>query len=102
MTGEVIHQTAGFPPMRVGMSTNDFTDLLPKQRWAHQAKGLLLLLPRTGAVVVPYESTTSSSWNCVVMHDPSGVYPRDGYNISVGAREIETAIELPVPIEVRP
>lgn len=95
--GEVIHQTPGFPPMLSGMSTNDYTTLLlnerGKQRWNHEAKGKILMLPRTGMVIVPFEMT-EAGWYVVSLYDPTGAYPPSGYNIFVGLAEIETAREL--------
>lgn len=76
-----------------GESAATYCSRLPKRRHSHGAKGKILLLPRTGMVVVPFEQH-SGGWNVVVIRaDRKGVYQPDGYSLSVGADEIETAIE---------
>lgn len=105
--GAFLHHEPGYPPMVEGWSTNRYTDELlrhhGRQRHSHEAKGRLLLLPRTGLVVVPFEMTTGAGWNVVVVRsDAAGVYQPDGYSLYVGDREIETAAELDVTRAMRP
>lgn len=87
-------------PRAVGISINDYCKLLPKQRYAHEAQGKILLLPSSGLVVVPFKEHTGG-WDVVVV-EGFGSYPVGGYHLSVGDGEIETAIELalgePVPV----
>lgn len=87
-------------PRANGISTNDYCALLPKQRYSHEARGRILLLPSSGLVVVPFNEHTGG-WDVVVV-DGHGSYPVGGYHLSVGDAEIETAIELtlgePVPV----
>lgn len=84
------------PEPRYPESTIDYCARLPKRRWAHTAKGLLLELPRTGMVVVPYENV-GGGWNAVVVvPDRRGTYQPDGYSLFIGNEEIETAIERAV------
>lgn len=87
-------------PRAAGISTNEYCKLLPKQRYTHEAQGLILLLPSSGLVVVPFKEHTGG-WDVVVVVG-FGSYPVGGYNLSVGDAEIETAVELslgdPVPV----
>ncbi|MGN6325774.1 hypothetical protein [Pseudolysinimonas sp.] len=77
---------------------------LPEQRfYTHDVKGMLLLLPRTGLIVVPFQESGDSHWSCVVVdgsavtkEDGSHPYPRGGYHIDVSELELTTAIELTV------
>lgn len=81
-------------------STNDWTAANardePQVRTAN-AKGALLYFPRTGHIMVPFEMH-SGGWNCVVVHGDD-TYPRGGYSLSVGDREIETAVRLRTYVE---
>lgn len=81
-------------------STNDWTDANaqdePQVRTA-SAKGALLYFPRTGLIMVPFEMH-SGGWNCVVVHGDD-TYPRGGYSLSVGDREIESAVRLHTYVE---
>lgn len=88
-------------PRADGISTSDYCKLLPKQRYSHEAQGKILLLPRTGLVVVPFNDHIGG-WDVVVV-DGFGNYPVGGYHLSVGDAEIETAIELAIgePVPVR-
>mgnify|MGYP006361548937 CR=1 FL=1 len=79
-------------PRANGISTNDYCKLLPKQRYTHEAQGLILMLPSSGLVVVPFHEHTGG-WDVVVV-EGFGSYPVGGYHLSVGDAEIETAIEL--------
>lgn len=93
------------PELRENESTIDYCARLPRRRWSHQAKGLILELPRTGMVVAPFEMH-DHGWNVVVVvGDRAGVYRPDGYSLFVGNDEIETAIERgvgePVNLETR-
>jgi hypothetical protein len=92
--------TNGTDPRAEGLSTNDYCALLPRQRYSHEAQGLILRLPRTGLTVVPFKETGSGYWDAVVV-EGSKTYPRGGYPISLSKVEIETAIELTVgdPVE---
>lgn len=77
---------------------------LPEQRfYTHNVKGMLLLLPRTGLIVVPYRAHAGGSWSSVVVDGDAcrkegGTvpYPRGGYDIEVSELELTTAIELTV------
>ena len=79
----------------VGMSINDFCATLPKQRHSYQAKGLLLLVPRTKMVMVPHH-IVKGGWNCVVVKG-NDTYPVGGYDLYVSDIEIETAIAHTLP-----
>lgn len=87
-------------PRADGISINEYCKLLPKQRYSHEARGRILLLPSSGLVVVPFKEHTGG-WDVVVV-DGFGSYPVGGYHLSVSVAEIETAIELalgePVPV----
>lgn len=87
-------------PRAMGLSTIDYCKLLPRRRYSHEARGRVLLMPQTGLVVVPYEEFRGGGWYVTVV-DGHGSYPVGGYNLSVSADEIETAVELalgdPVP-----
>ncbi|QOD06072.1 hypothetical protein IDT60_21150 (plasmid) [Pseudarthrobacter sp. BIM B-2242] len=89
-------------PTADGLSTNDYCASLPRRRYTHQAQGLILKLPRTGLVVVPFRSH-KGGWSCVVV-EGYGAYPVGGYDVSISNTEIETATELhlgePVPVEI--
>jgi hypothetical protein len=74
-----------------------FTSRLEIKRHPIEAKGLVLLLPRTGQVVVPYQER-DGGWNCVLIREgsqPSGQYV-GGHNLVIFDCEIETAIEIGV------
>lgn len=95
------------PPLPPGASANDATAAMRerdggKRQWAHEARGWLLLLPRTRMLVVPYESN-GTSWDCVVVHpgpDPDAqAYPVGGYHISVGNQEIESAVRVDLQVD---
>lgn len=75
-----------------GMSTNDYLATLPVRRRSYEAGGQLLLMPRLGLVVVPH-TKHASGWDVVVVAGNS-TYPRGGYDLFLGALEIETATEL--------
>lgn len=87
-------------PRADGISINEYCKLLPKQRYSHEARGRILLLPSSGLVVVPFNEHTGG-WDVVVV-EGFGSYPVGGYHLSVGDAEIETAIELslgdPAPV----
>lgn len=80
------------------MSTNDYCASLPRRRRTHQAQGLILKLPRTGLVVVPFRSH-KGGWDAVVV-EGYGAYPVGGYDVSISDTEIETAVELRLGEEV--
>ncbi|WP_427019360.1 hypothetical protein ACQCSX_21960 (plasmid) [Pseudarthrobacter sp. P1] len=86
-------------PRADDVSTTDYCKLLPRQRYTHEARGQILLLPSSGLVVVPFTEHTGG-WDVVVI-DGHGSYPVGGHHLCVGDAEIETAIELalgePVP-----
>ncbi|WP_230854511.1 hypothetical protein [Arthrobacter terrae] len=87
-------------PRANGISTNDYCKLLLRQRYSHEARGKVLLLPSSGLVVVPF-THHNGGWDVVVV-EGHGSYPVGGYHLSVGDTEIETAVELtlgePVPV----
>jgi hypothetical protein len=89
-------------PRAVGLSINDYCALLPKQRYSHEARGRILLLPSSGLVVVPFEMLKGGGWTVAVV-EGFGSYPVGGYHLSVGEAEIETAIQLAIgePVPVR-
>lgn len=89
-------------PRANGVSTNDYCALLPRHRYTHEAGGQLLLLPRTGLVVVPFKAHQNGGWDAAVV-EGSDTYPRGGYHLSISCSEIETAIELTAgdPVETR-
>lgn len=62
---------------------------------SHQARGLVLLLPRTGLTVVPFDQKSGGGWDVVVI-DGTETYPRGVYHQFISGNEIETAIELAV------
>lgn len=75
-------------------SINQELENYPVRRaWAHDVKGRVLLMPRTGLVAVPFEDT-NTGWNCVVVKG-NGTYPVGGHNIYVSNREILRGVELP-------
>lgn len=76
-----------------GESTIDYCSRLQRRRWSHEAKGRVLLFPRTELVMVPYRMHRDGSWSCVVVIG-NDVYRPDGYSLSVGPEEITTAIEI--------
>lgn len=84
----------------MGISTTDYCKLLPRRRYSHEARGRVLLMPRTGLVIVPYEETKGGGWYVTVV-EGHGSYPVGGYNLFISADEIETAVELtlgePIP-----
>ncbi|GAA4032944.1 hypothetical protein GCM10023063_15380 [Arthrobacter methylotrophus] len=88
-------------PRANGISTNDYCALLPKQRYSHEARGLMLLLPSSGLVVVPFEERKGGGWTVAVV-EGFGSYPVGGHHLVIGDAEAETAIELslgePVPV----
>lgn len=88
-------------PRADGISTNDYCELLTKQRYAHEARGRILLLPSSGLVVVPFEERKGGGWTVVVV-EGFGSYPVGGYHLVICDAEAETAIELalgePVPV----
>lgn len=88
-------------PRANGISTNDYCELLAKQRYSHDAQGKILLLPSSGLVVVPFNAHVGG-WDVAVV-EGFGSYPVGGYHLSVGDAEIETAIELAIgePVPVR-
>lgn len=75
-----------------GMSTNEYLATLPIRRRSAVARGLLLLTPRTGLIVVPYKKHTYG-WDVTVVAGNS-TYSRGGADLYLGSLEIETAIEL--------
>jgi hypothetical protein len=82
------------PDLRAdGISTNDYCALLPRRRYEHEARGRILLLPRTGLVVVPFEELKDGGWYVAVV-EGRGAYPVGGYHLYASKVEIETAIEL--------
>lgn len=82
-------------PRANGVSANDYCAKLPRQRFTHEAQGLILLFPATGLTAVPFEMHKGGSWTVVVSRG-SDIYPRGGYHLSVSRIEIETAIELTI------
>lgn len=85
-------------PEAEGLSINDYCAQLPRRRFAHQAHGLILRLPRTGLVVVPCR-WHKYGWDAVVV-EGHGDYPVGGYDIYISNNEIETAIEVRLGEEV--
>lgn len=75
-----------------GMSTNEYLATLPVRRRTAEARGRLLLTPRTGLIVVPVKKSPYG-WNVIVVVGNS-TYPRGGSDLYLGSLEIETAIEL--------
>lgn len=73
------------------ISTNDFYADAPKLRYSHEAKGKLLLLPKSDLVVAPY-SPGSGGWYAIVVRGNS-VYTSDGHNLFIPDVEIESALE---------
>lgn len=73
------------------ISINDFYEDAPKLRYSHEAKGKLLLLPKTDLVVTPYKEG-SGGWYSVVVRGNS-VYTPGGYNLFIPDVEIESALE---------
>ncbi|HEU5046108.1 MAG TPA: hypothetical protein VFT75_18455 [Nocardioidaceae bacterium] len=70
-----------------------FASKLPRQRWSHEAKGKLLLLQRTGLVVVPFAERPHGDWAVVVVKG-NDTYPVGGHDLYVAGAEIEAAIEV--------
>lgn len=85
-------------PRAAQLSTNDFCALLPRRRRTTQAHGLILKLPRTGLVVVPFREH-KNGWDAVVV-EGHGAYPVGGYDVYISNGEIETAIEVRLGEEV--
>lgn len=75
-----------------GMSTNEYLAALPIRRRSAVARGLLLLTPRTGLIVVPH-TKHPYGWDVTVVGGNS-TYQRGGNDLYLGSLEIETAIEL--------
>jgi len=84
---------ADAPGNPTGLSTTEYCNLLPWRRYLHEAKGKLLLFPRTGLVGVPYDMTKGGSYNVVVVKGDE-TYPVGGYHLSIGELEIVTALEV--------
>ncbi|MET4143830.1 hypothetical protein [Arthrobacter sp. UYCo732] len=88
-------------PRANGISTNDYCALLPRRRHSYQGRGLVLLLPRTGLVVVPFEELKGGGWYVAVV-EGHGSYPVGGHHVYASDAEIETAVELglgePAPV----
>lgn len=82
-------------PRANGLSTNDYCALLPRQRYTHEARSRILLLPSTGLVVVPLASVDDGGWYVAVV-EGNDTYPVDGHDLFISKNEIETAIELAV------
>jgi hypothetical protein len=73
-----------------------------RRRYSYTAKGMILLLQRTGQIVVPVSMRDGGEWACTIVVG-TDIYPRGGYDIMVGADEIEQAIEIPIAVlEKRP
>ncbi|WP_139187269.1 hypothetical protein [Pseudarthrobacter chlorophenolicus] len=89
-------------PRAMGLSTTDYCKSLPRLRYSHEARGLVLLMPRTGLVVVPFLEH-KGGWDAVVV-DGGNNYPVGGYHVYLGDTEIETATEIrlgePVPVQL--
>ncbi|KIS27848.1 hypothetical protein TV39_08970 [Arthrobacter sp. SPG23] len=87
-------------PRANGISTVDYCALLPRRRYTHEARGRVLLFPRAGLVVVPFEELKGGGWYVAVI-EGHGAYPVGGYHLHACDAEIETAVELtlgePVP-----
>jgi hypothetical protein len=81
-----------------GESINDYLAKLPTRRYSHEAKGLLLLSPRTGIVFVPAMPSGQGYFTAVVVKGTE-TYPVGGYNLDISAREIATAIRLEVCLQ---
>lgn len=73
------------------ISTNDFYTEAPKLRYSHEAHGKLLLLPKSGLVVVPFKQERGG-WYAVVTKGNS-TYPVGGHNLFISDVEIESALE---------
>lgn len=80
-------------PRANDISTVDYCALLPRRRYSHEARGSVLLLPRTGLVVVPFEELKGGGWYVAVV-EGHGAYPVGGYHLHACDAEIETAVEL--------
>lgn len=80
-------------PRADGISTLDYCALLPKRRYSAEARGRILLMPRTGLVVVPFEELKGGGWYAAIV-EGRGAYPVGGHHIHAFKDEIETAIEL--------
>jgi hypothetical protein len=79
-------------PRAEGLSANAYCGLLMKQRHSYDAQGRVLLLPRIGIVVVPFEKHPFG-WKVAVV-EGNAMYPRGGHHLSIGDAEIETALEV--------
>lgn len=76
------------------ISINEFYEDAPKLRYSHQAKGKLLLLPKTGLVVAPYKDERGG-WYAVVVRGNS-MYTSEGHNLFIPDVEIESALEYEI------
>jgi hypothetical protein len=94
-TASLPEQLTALPLPRVGDSTLSYCARLPRRRFSHEAKGKLLLFPRTGHVMVPHDYQRGGSWVCVVVRGDE-TYPPNGHSLYVCASEIETALEVPL------
>lgn len=74
------------------LSTNDFCARLARQRRTAEAKGQILMLPRTATVVVPFEHN-GYGWLAAVVGSTAD-HAAGGPNLWVADIEIETALQL--------
>lgn len=84
-----------WPEWQPGMSANDYCARLPRRRHAALALGTVLMLPRTGVVVVPH-TREPHGWYVTVVGGTSVVYRPGGYDLFVHDDEIATAIRVDV------
>lgn len=78
-----------------GISSNEFCALLPRRRYSHEARGLVLLMPSSGLVVVPFEELSGGGWYAAVV-EGHGSYPVGGHHLYISKVEIETAFEVSI------
>lgn len=76
-------------PAAANLSVNEYLERLPRLRCFSDCLGLLLLVQRTGQVVVPFEGT-DGGWNCVVV---AGAVGRSSL-VRLSDAELECAVRL--------
>ena len=59
-------------------------------------RGSLLRLP-DGLTVVPTHPTAGGAWSCVVLYDPRGTYPPEGFSVELTADVLGRAVHVEVP-----
>jgi hypothetical protein len=89
---ELVDARGRWPDPSMPGSINDYTALLPKLRHYTQSKGLVLYLPWSGLVIVPFELTANGANAVVVRGDAT--YRVGSYNLWIDSGQLETSPEV--------